>query len=511
MLWFPHGIFAQHVLYAGPFRMASGFRIEVIGKSGNDYWAAQILHPDNPYRHRGSTEAALRQFELYDTRLRLIREDQPAVLPGTRKQWLVAGKNSLDQLMLTGDEGKTRLICSRFYTDGQRERQIRMLDSLPFSTDPSAFLLVRSEDHSKILFIAFDNSDEMTTRVYAVLFDEEWNTLYHQVISHVLFSQPCIQDDEIGFPGESFDNLPVKLANNGEWLMAAPSRISQNFSLFHACANGADYQFREIPISPYYKTEDVAMSIDNDRQEMSVGVLSGYPKTSLKTVQITNYSIEEGRFDFDTSYRFSTQTREWRDKNLSRENFMAVPGGGYLLLKEYGMPYEIGKTETPFFSNWEAAYLLAHYAESGPSKTAVPTGFNVNPGLRPIPLIRNRGDLSFFYFSSVKQDSTWSGSLFMEQHTEVNNPDLSYLMIPDHNKLYLIYNSLEGSEMPVATATTLNRQGKPTGDALIFWEMNKGLNFQKAHRFAKDEVSVPYLGNPQNGFAILRLNGIDDQ
>ena len=94
----------------------------------------------------------------------------------------------------------------------------------------------------------------------------------------------------------------------------------------------------------------------------------------------------------------------------------------------------------------------------------------------------------------------------MEQHTETNNPDLSYLMVPDNGKLYIIYNSLENAEEPIATTTTLNRQGKPTGDDLIFWRMNRQLNFQKAHRFATDEVAIPYLGNPQNGFAILRMN-----
>ena len=507
MLCLPHSLFAQQVTYAEPVRLGSGLRIELIGKSENYYWAAQILHQQNNNRHSKPPGRELQGFELYDARLRLIREDQPLVLPGTRKQWLVTGKNCLDQLMITSAEGKTRLICSRYYTDGQKEKQIRLLDSLPLTMDPSAFLLIRSQDHSKILILAFDNSDDWTTRAYALLFDSDWHALYHQLIGHALFSQPCIQDDEIGFPGESFDNLPIKLANNGEWLMAAPSRTSQNFSLLHACANGTDYQIREIPISPYYHPEDVAMSIDNTLQKMSVGVLSSYPKTSFKNVQITNYSIAEGRFDFDTSYRFSTQTPELQNKNLSRENFMAVPGGGYLLMKEYGIPYDFNKTENPFISNWEAAYLLAHYAEPDPSSSSWSAGIKVNQGLRPLPLIRNRGDLNFFYFPAVKLDSTWSGSLFMEQRAEPNNPELSYLMVPDQGKLYIIYNSLDGFEDPTATSTTLDNQGKQTGDALIFWKINRRLNFQKAHRFTEHEVALPYLENPQNGFAILRLDG----
>ncbi|MEJ0081448.1 MAG: hypothetical protein WDM78_11020 [Puia sp.] len=43
--------------------------------------------------------------------------------------------------------------------------------------------------------------------------------------------------------------------------------------------------------------EDVSMSINNDRQELSVGLLSTYRNTSLKNVQVFNYSMREGRFD----------------------------------------------------------------------------------------------------------------------------------------------------------------------------------------------------------------------
>ena len=41
---------------------------------------------------------------------------------------------------------------------------------------------------------------------------------------------------------------------------------------------------------------------------------------------------------------------------------------------------------------------------------------------------------------------------------------------------------------------------KLTGDALVFWKMNKMLNFQNARRFAVDEVAVPYLNNRKTGF-----------
>ncbi len=505
IFWLPGKIFAQHVVYTEPLHAGSGTQFEVIGKSANYYWVAKLRKEKNNHRKRPPEENVLLSFELFDAKLAPIREQASVNLPGIRKQWLMTGNKSVDQLMLTSSGNLTKIICARYADDPLINNQVRMLDSLPFLTDPSAVLLIRSEDHSKILFIAFENSDEYTTRVHAFLFDADWNLIYHRVMAHPLFAQPCIQEDEIGFPGESFDDLPIKMANNGEWLMAAPSRANHNFTIFHACPNGSDYQFKELRVSPFYKMEDIAMHIDNDKQEMSVGLLSRYQKTSLKNVQVTNYSIVQGRFDFDTSYRFNTQEKEARNQNISHERFIAVPGGGYMLLKEYGIPFESGTAENPFIGNWEAAYLLANYSEAQPGRSNSVEGYHFNRGLSPIPLIRNRGDLNLFYFPAISGDSTWSGSMIMEQQQESNSPDLSYLVIPDKDKLYIIYNNAEGSVNPLATNTTLNRHGQLTGDGLVFWKMNRTLNFQRAHQFAADEMAIPYVRNQQNGFAIIRL------
>jgi hypothetical protein len=504
MLWIPGHLTAQHVIYSETIHTAPELVNQVIGKSGSHYWTVQLRN-QRKTRGRGNTAGPeLIAFHLFDARLNLLSETDPYFISGTVKQWLMTGKNNLDQVILTVSANKSKLVCSRFNPDGVKQH--RLLDSLPFSADPSAVLLLRSEDHSKILFVAFENTDEIYTRLHAILFDENWNSIYHQVISDSLFSQPCIQDDEIGFPGESFENLPIKLADNGEWLMVGPSRVSHNFTLFHSCANGIDHQFREIPVSPFYKVADLAMSIDNDKQEMSVGLLSGYLNTTLKNVRITNYSISQGRFDFDTSYRFNSQHQDSRNKNLSHESFLSVPGGGYLLMKEYGVSIASQNQEFPFIENWEAVYLLTNYSETHDKSNSLSEGYTLNRGLQPMPFIRNRGDLSVFYFPAVPKDSLWSGTLVMEQRAESNNPDLSYLMIPDKNKLYIIYNSLGGSADPIATNTTLNKKGQPMGDALVFWKMNKILNFQHARRFAADEVAIPYLNNRQNGFAIIRLD-----
>jgi hypothetical protein len=505
ILWLPGNLNAQRVIYSENFNTRSSVRFHVIGKSDNYYWIEKLQKQRSGRQHDNGDLSELKSFELFDIKLNLLREIPATNIRGTLKQWLVAGKKSLDQIMITSSEGKTNIFCSRFLPDENTEIQIRQIGCLPFSTGASAFILVRSEDQSKILLLAFENTETESSCVHALLYDSDWKPIYQKVITHTQFSQPCIQDEEVGFPAESFDNLPIKLANNGEWLMASPSRISRNFSLFHVCPNGSDYYFREIPLSPYYRMEDIAMFINNDLEQMSVGLFSSYSKTTLKNVQVYNYSMKEGRFYFDSSYHFNTQVRDIQIKNLSHESFIAVPGGAYMYLKEYGSPFEFNKPTVPFINSWETAYLLANYSESTPDNKQLKQGYNLSHGLSPIPTVRNRGDLNLFYFPAISKDSTWSGIINMEQHTESNNPDLSYLLLPIKNKVYIIYNSTEGSTDPLATTTTLNMHGQTTDDALIFWKMNRQMNFQESHRFSVDEVSVPYLNNQQTGFAIIRL------
>jgi hypothetical protein len=495
---------AQHVIYSSPYYIKSLIRFQIIGKSENYYWAEK-LQKQKLYIKKGAPDfPPLLSIDLFNSRLELLNEIHVPTIPGIQKQWLLAGNKGLDQLFIVNSTGNTKVICRRYFPDENMTSHTRLIDSLPFSTGASSYLLVRSEDHSKILLVIFENTDDEYTTLHAILFDSDWNPIYRRVISHKQFSMPCIQDEEVGFPSESFDNLPIKLANNGEWLMVSPSLISRNFSLFHVCEDGSEYYFRDIPISIFYKMEDIAMSIDNDLKEASIGLLSSYAKTTFKNAEVYKYSMKEGIVYFDSSYHFNSQDKDIQNKNLTHESFIAMRGGGYMYLKEYGAPYEFNKPAIPFMTNWETAYLMASYSEPVNSVKGNKQEYILNRGLSPIPVIRNKGDLNLFYFPAISTDSTWTGILDMEQHTESNNPDLSYLLIPEKNKLYIVYNSMDGSEDPLATATTLNRKGQSTDEALVFWKMNKMLNFQQSRRFSVDEVSVPYLGN-QQGFAIIRF------
>lgn len=495
---------AQHVIYSPFFNSKSLLRFQIIGKSGDYYWAEKLQKAKYSGRKDATDIPPLLSIDLFNAKLELLNETQTTAVPGVQKQWLLAGNKGLDQLFITNSFGNTKVICRRYFADENITSQTRLLDSLPFSVRASRYILVRSEDHSKNLLVIFENSDEEFTKLHALLFDSDWNPIYNREISHKEFSMPCIQDDELGFPSESFDNLPIKLANNGEWLMVSPSFISRNFSLFHVCEDGSEYYFREIPVSIFYRMEDIAMSIDNDLREASVGLLSAYAKTTFKNAAVYKYSMKEGIVYFDSSYHFNSQNRDIQNKNLTHESFIALKGGGFMYLKEYGSPFEFEKPKIPFMTNWETAYLMASYSGTARDADENKQTYILTRGLSPIPVIRKKGDLNLFYFPGVSSDSTWTGVLNMEQHTESNNPDLSYLLIPEQNNLYIVYNSTDGYDDPLATATTLNMKGQSTEDALVFWKMNKLLNFQLSHRFSADEVSVPYSGN-QQGFAVIRL------
>ncbi len=106
-----------------------------------------------------------------------------------------------------------------------------------------------------------------------------------------------------------------------------------------------------------------------------------------------------------------------------------------MYLKEYGSPFEFNKPKVPFINTWETAYLMANYSEPDPRQKTIKTRLQLKPWIESYSNVRNPGDLNLFYFPATSKDSTWSGIMNMEQHTESNNPDLSYLLLPIKNKV----------------------------------------------------------------------------
>ncbi|MBA4166021.1 MAG: hypothetical protein H0X41_00480 [Chitinophagaceae bacterium] len=331
---------------------------QVAGRTGNFYW----VEKEKPLNHSTkNTERSFRQvFEVYDSRMNLVRQVAGALLTDeTVKEYLVAGQMHFDQLLLLAGDGKTNLLLKRFASDGQADDPSRMVDSLPFSADGTDIILLRSPGRSRIELIAFESRPGSFPRLYTILFDQDWNVLHRSIFNDPNITQPCIQNDLISFPVDDFDNQPVQLADNGDWLMSTPCRTGPGFLFFHFCADGP-FSFQNIRLSPDYHMEDIALTVEHESTGASVGILSGLGRTSLKQLQVTHYSMETGRFDFDSSYFFNTLAGDPTKKHLSRETLMSLPARGFIFFKEYGRAWDFPDSdptafEVPVFSTGHPA------------------------------------------------------------------------------------------------------------------------------------------------------------
>jgi hypothetical protein len=367
---------------------------------------------------------------------------------------------------------------------------------------------VASADKTKALLLGFESLPSSAPRLHAMIFDDNWKKISYHVFEHPFITQPFIQDDFFCFPSAA-NNAPVQLANNGEWLMASPSRTNHNFLLFHFDGITNAVAYKEIVLPPLYKMEDIALSVNNEKGEAIAGILSSYRQTVHKNVHVTHYSFLRDAFDFDSSYRFSTLAGiQSKNNNLVKESFVAVPDMGFMLLKEYGRTNNSWYGADNYTRPWDAEFLLANNTITN---TPVRFPINANGYTRynntgAISDNYGRGDLSLFYFPGHSADSCWSGFINKKQITELNAPALSYLFIPLQDKLIFLYNSVERDGDPFGCTTVLDPQGNQISDReVISWKSDQSLLFQQSLQITKNEVAVPYSRNQQKGFAIIRF------
>src|SRR5580765_644859 len=140
---------AQKVLYS-PF---IDEQFNVIGKTGSYYWIEKKeLKKVGKHRDRVEVET----FEIYDTRMNIVNIVDPIVTTDTvLKEYFVANKTYLDQLILVSGTRKTSLIITRYASGGEVLTNSKKIMDLPFSEDGNSFLLTRSEDKNKILLLCF--------------------------------------------------------------------------------------------------------------------------------------------------------------------------------------------------------------------------------------------------------------------------------------------------------------------------------------------------------------------
>ncbi len=512
---------AQQVSYCEPYSDRSTLRQEMLGKVGDYFWVSAISRK-RVIRHSGDGISEERNLVVYDPRMNVINLiNDPSYVVSSIKEYLVVTDDHFDRLhLLNTDNKEVEVRLQRYAPDGALSGPDHNVARFPFSESGNSFMLVRSQDRGRILLLGFESVSSAAPRLHAFLFDQDWNLVSQRVYKHPFLSQPMIQDDYSGYPLEDFNTGPIKLANSGEWLMLAPSRVNHNFLLFHFDATDT-LVCKEINLPGTASMEDVCVSIDNASGDVAAGVLSTFHYAPLKNVQAVHYSMVTRAFSFDTSYRLTTLGgKRIRNDNLVKESFVAVPGRGFLLLKEYGRSNldEVEDDEDMYDAGYDPALLFASNdipdGEPGPSfprlRLPEPRYGYARYHSTNNPPYHDRGDLSMYFFPASRADSCWSGMISQEQVTELNSPNLSYMIVPMQDRMVFLYNSFVHGEKIYASTTVLDPQGEQvTNEGILFWGLKNTLNFQLARQVAPDQVVIPYdiyvngNANGKVGFAVV--------
>jgi hypothetical protein len=509
---------AQRVYYCAPTADRSIIRQEFLGKAGSFYWV-QTVRNRRALRHSTYPRVTEEEsFTIYDERMSIYNEILSFPYSNkTQKEYFVTGENYFDQVLLLGGEKKTSVFLHRYEPDGQPMDAGRVIAVFPFEESGYNFLMIRSQDRERVLVLGFESVSQAAPRLHALLFDRDWQLLSSKVYVNASFSQPIIQDDFSGFPLEDFDRGAVKLANNGQWLMAIPTRLDSNYLLCHFDAADTGVSYRKMRLPASAAMEDVDVMVDNERGTASAAVLSDYHNLILKNVTVFHYSMSSKVIDFDTSYRFNTLVSgKLKDDGLVKENFIAVPGKGFILLKEYGRSFTDlygnewgGESSIGDDQRWDPmAYFSGPDApDKGVKSPVLRDGYARYNNLGALGNAHARGDLNFFYFPSTGRDSCWSALISQEQVTEMNTPNLSYFVVPVKDRLYFLYNVLLRGQNLYASTSVIDPQGNLHSDeGVLFWGFRNALRFQQSRQLSDNEVVIPYAGGyGRDGFAVVRF------
>lgn len=496
---------AQRVVYSPLIGNPAATRFEVIGKAGNFYWVQKS-------KKRGSRKKSIEpwindkdiSFEIYDGRMNLINVVHSSLSDSLLKEYFIAGNKYFDRLVLVKAGNKVTALINRYTENGEAAASGDTLYSFPGNMKSADFLLVRSQDKSKILLLAFETVHDSPPRLHAILYDKDWRPLFTTICKDRNISQPCVQYDFVNYPLENFSNGPIKLANSGEWLMLSPSGISNNYLVMHFYGVNSGFEYKEIPVPENTGIAEMNLSLDNQKQEAIAGILMNTRYRPVKKIVTARYQVSQCRLSFDTAFRLNTLAgNKTKDENLYQEYFMAVPGKGFMLLKEYGRAGMMTSSPYDTKDNTSAPETDVHIRNV--SVHVNKNEYTRYDDFRGKRSTYDRGDLSLFYFPAAAEDSGWSGILNKHQVTELNSSYLSYFFMPVENKLVFIYNDLFNGNARYSSTTVLDEKGNPLNEGLVFWKANNNLVFQQARQIASNELAVPYERNNWQGFAIIRL------
>jgi hypothetical protein len=247
-----------------------------------------------------------------------------------------------------------------------------------------------------------------------------------------------------------------------------------------------------------------SLALDNERGEAIAAMLVRAATSAVRKARLAHYTLAGSRLMVDTTYRFSTpNAASSSEAHVYEEDFIAVPGKGFMFLKEYGRRF------TP--SSWLAELspfdqeALSDSALIHPGPVAVnKKGYTRFGNLSVTRRAFERGDLYVHYFPVQRSDSSWSGLINITQTGELNAACLSYACMASKGKILFLYNSSSFGFDRFST-TTLNQKGYSLDEDLVFWKGSNIMNFQRSRQIGTEELVVPYERNRLQGFAVIRL------
>jgi len=496
---------AQRVLYSPFISSQPETRFEVIGKAGDYYWIQKSRRkiktkiPADPWIN--DKELSL---DVYDARMNPVRSIPSSISSNLVKEYFITGEQCLDQLLILPGDQRIIALLNRYAADGSTVERIDTIGNFPRRMKCEDFLLIRSQDKNKMLLLGFEAVPESPPRLHSLLFDKNWNIIKKTVYSNPNISKPMVQYDLVDYPVEDYSSAPIKVGNDGQWLMTVPSNTSRNYLLFHFKGLDESFTSREIKMSTT-AIEETGLYLSNEKQEGSVGILSRVRVSAAKNVKVANYSLTDCQLVSDTSYSFNTlAANKGKNENMFEEYFMTVPGKGFLFLKEYGKMFSSELENEDVMRGDEVTETKKRSDDPGSSfiNKNDYTRYNNLAGTRSN---FDRGDLTFYYLPAKSSDSCWSGIINKQQVTELGSSYLSYVFLPRRDKLFFLYNSFYKNRDQYSSATVLDQRGNALNEGVEYWKIKNTLVFQRARQISENELAIPYEKNSRNGFAIIRL------
>ncbi len=493
---------AQSVLYSSTISNDANTHFEVIGKAGNFYWLYKTKK-NNSYKNGTMAWPSKedRSFEVYDDHLALVKEIKSPLPDSIIKQYFIPQRSWFDQLVFAKSLNKTTVLVNRFAPSGDGAVKHAQLFDYPAAMELEDILVTRSPDRSKILLLGFVRGTSLTPDMYARVYTRDWELLHEIIYKEGKLVQPFIQYDRTEYLFESSDASPIKIINSGDWLMVAPARGRNNLVLCHFKNEDSSFVQMDVQQSRSDVFEFCSLSVQEGR-EAYLGILENITPTDRK-LRMMQYSLAEDSLGYDTTYSFNLPNSFKNQEYQYEEEFIQIPGKGFMYMKEYGRPYYIDGWGEKIMLDNEQGYA-AYSNDPGKLK------FNNNEYTRYSDLSATkrkfeRGDLSVKYFPFNASDTSWGGLIHVEQATQLRYADLSYACVAAGDKIIFLYNSLAKNEHKVSSSLILDHKGKFIEDGVIFWRPANVLNFQKAKLIHPGELFVPFDRNISQGFSIIRF------